>query len=263
MPAVPPASAESAIVARLRAAGCVFAEDEARLLMAEASAPEDLSTMVKRRVAGEPLEYIVGWVEFCGRRIVVEPGVFVPRRRTEFLVRKAISLMAGRSVVVDMCCGTGAIGAALLAQLPGIQVYAADTEPAAVRNARRNLSADSVFEGDLFDPLPASLRGRVDVLVVNAPYVPTAAIALMPPEARDHEPLVTLDGGHDGLDVQRRVVAAAPSWLAAGGQLLIESSNQQAPQLAEMFDHAGLNPQVAVDDNIGATIVIGHRISCR
>ncbi|MDQ2845607.1 MAG: putative protein N(5)-glutamine methyltransferase [Actinomycetota bacterium] len=259
MPALPPASAESAIVARLRAAGCVFAEEEARLLIAEASTREDLSTIVDRRVAGEPLEYIVGWVEFCGQRIVVEPGVFVPRKRTEFLVRQAISLMAERPVVVDMCCGAGAIGAALLARMPRAEMYAADIEPAAVRNARRNLPAASVVEGDLFDPLPASLRGRVDVLVVNAPYVPTAAITWMPPEARDHEPMVTLDGGHDGLDVQRRVVAAAPSWLLASGYLLIESSKQQAPQLAEIFDAAGLAPRVAEDDDIGATIVIGRR----
>lgn len=260
MPAPPPAAnAESTIVARLRAAGCVFAEDEARLLIAEAGTAEQLADMVDRRVAGHPLEYIVGWVEFCDLRIAVDPGVFVPRRRTEFLVRQAISIMVERSVIVDMCCGAGAIGAALLARIPRVEVYAADIEPAAVRNARKNLSAEKVFEGDLFDPLPASLRDRVDVLVVNAPYVPTAAIALMPPEARDYEPLVTLDGGHDGLDVQRRVVAAAPSWLAVGGHLLIETSKQQAPQLVEVFDAAGLSPRVAEDEEIGATIVIGGR----
>ena len=86
-----------------------------------------------------------------------------------------------------------------------------------------------MFEGDLFGALPAGLRGRVDVLIANAPYVPTAEIANMPPEAREHEPLVALDGGADGLDVQRRITACARDWLTPGGSLLIETSVRQAP----------------------------------
>src|SRR3954471_10190874 len=134
-------STEADLVGRLRAAGCVFAEDEARLLTTAASGPADLDAMPARRVAGDPLEHVLGWAEFCGRRIAVDPGVFVPRRRTEFLVQYAASLAGPGDVVVDLCCGSGAIGAALAAAVPGIEVHAADVDPAAVRCAWRNLPA--------------------------------------------------------------------------------------------------------------------------
>jgi release factor glutamine methyltransferase len=243
------------IVARLRAAGCVFAEDEASLLLA---APGDLDSMVARRVAGEPLEYIVGWAEFRGLRIAVDPGVFVPRRRTEFLVEQAIALASPGIVAVDLCCGSGALGTALAAAVPGISVYAADVEPAAVRCARRNVPGE-VFEGDLYSALPDSLRGRVDVLMANVPYVPTEAIEMMPPEARDHEPRVTLDGGPDGLEVFRRLVAEAPQWLAPGGSVLVETSERQAPPAVRTFENAGLAARIASDEERGATVVIAIR----
>ena len=116
-----------------------------------------------------------------------------------------------------------------------------------------------MYEGDLDAPLPAELRGRVDVVVANAPYVPTEAIALMPPEARDHEARVALDGGADGLDVQRRVAAAAPRWLAGGGHLLIETSEAQAPATAAAMTAAGLSARVARDEDLDATVVVGTR----
>ncbi|MEV4319250.1 putative protein N(5)-glutamine methyltransferase [Actinocrispum sp. NPDC049592] len=244
------------IVARLRAAGCVFAEDEAALLTA---APGDLDSMVARRIAGEPLEYIIGWVSFAGLRIFVEPGVFVPRQRTTFLVQQAIAVTPPGSVVLDLCCGSGAIGAAIAAAVP-ISLYATDIDPVAVACARRNVSGE-VFVGDLFEPLPASLRGRVNTLVANVPYVPTSAISLMPPEARDHEPHYTLDGGPDGLDIFRRVVTAAPEWLAPGGSLFIETSTEQAPSAVAALREAGLAADIAADDELGATVVIGTRAS--
>lgn len=241
------------IVSTLRAAGCVFAEDEARLLVEAASDPAELDGMVARRVAGLPLEHILGWAEFCGLRIAVDPGVFVPRRRTELLVHEAAAV-AG-AVVVDLCCGSAAVGAALAAALGPIELHAADIDPAAVRCARRNVPV--VHEGDLYAALPADLRGRVDVLAVNAPYVPTDAIAMMPPEARDHEARVALDGGADGLDVQRRVVDGASRWLAPGGHLLIETSRGQAAATAAAFTAAGLVARVAVSEELDATVVIG------
>ncbi|ANN17771.1 methylase [Amycolatopsis orientalis] len=249
------------IVARLRAAGCVFAEDEARLLSAEARTPAELDTMVERRIDGEPLEVILGWAEFRGLRIVVEPGVFVPRQRSELLVRHALTLAEPGAVVLDLCCGTGALGAAIAAELGEIRLYAADIEPAAVRCARANVAdaGGEVFEGDLYTPLPESLRGRVDLLVVNAPYVPTDAIAMMPPEARDHEPRVALDGGQDGVDVHRRVAAEAPQWLAPGGHLLIETGESQADNTAKAMAHNGFTPEVITDDDLYATIVVGVR----
>ena len=141
--------------------------------------------------------------------------------------------------------------------MPGIVPHAVDIEPAAVACARRNLGAGRVYEGDLDTPLPASLQGRVAVVVANAPYVPTNAIALMPPEARDHEPRVALDGGADGLDVQRRVAAAAPRWLAPGGSLLIETSEQQASLTAEAATAAGFVVRVERSEELDATAVVG------
>jgi release factor glutamine methyltransferase len=244
------------LVERLRAAGCVFAEDEARLLCDNARDGDDLDRMVGERVAGTPIEYVLGWAQFCGLRVAVERGVFVPRRRTEFLVSQAAALRP--SVVVDLCCGTGAIGLALRERLGAVDVHAADVDPVAVRCARRNLGAQ-VYAGDLYDALPGSLRGRVDVLAVNAPYVPTAAIATMPPEAREHEPAVALDGGADGIDVQRRIVAGACDWLAADGHLLVETSTVQAAELAAVFGRHGLRPRIVGSDELGATVVIGAR----
>jgi release factor glutamine methyltransferase len=250
-----------AVVARLRAAGCVFAEDEAGLLGAAAGSPAELDDLVARRVAGLPLEHLLGWAEFRGLRIAVAPGVFVPRRRTGFLVEQAVALAPDPAVVVDLCCGSGAVGAALLAERERVDLVAADIDPAAVACARRNVEprGGRVVEGDLDAPLPVTLRGRVDVLLANAPYVPTGAIATMPPEAREHEARVALDGGADGLDVQRRVAAAAPRWLAPGGHLLIETGEHQAPRTAAAVTAAGLDARIARDDDLDATVVIGTR----
>jgi len=245
----------SDVVARLRAAGCVFAEDEAALLLAAAVGAQ-LDALVARRVAGEPLEQVLGWAEFCGRRFVVERGVFVPRQRTRLLVREAVAVALPGAVVLDLCCGTGAVGAAVADAVGAVELHAADVDPAAVRCARANTTG-AVYCGDLYDPLPAALRGRVDVLVANAPYVPTGAIALMPPEARDHEARAALDGGTDGLDLQRRVVAGAPDWLAPGGVLLVETSGEQAPETLAAFTRAGLDARVVEDDELAGTVVVG------
>jgi release factor glutamine methyltransferase len=183
--------------------------------------------------------------------------VFVPRRRTELLVRAAIARARPQPVVVDLCCGSGAVGAALAAVLDIAELHASDVDAAAVACARQNLPDGRVHEGDLFEPLPAVLRGRVDLLVANVPYVPSDAIPLMPPEARDHEPRVALDGGPDGLDVARRVTAAAPSWLAAGGSVLFETSEAQVPAAVAAVTAAGLAPAVVTDDELGATVVVG------
>ncbi|WP_030257738.1 putative protein N(5)-glutamine methyltransferase [Streptomyces violens] len=276
-------SLRAAAVARLRATGSVFAEDEADLLLAAAGTPAALDAMVARRAAGLPLELVVGWAEFCGLRVAVAPGVFVPRRRTEFLARQAITLAtvarttargagteepeAVRPVVVDLCCGSGAVGAALAAAVPapGVELYAADIDPAAVRCARRNIptTVGEVSEGDLYEALPAAVRGRIDVLVANVPYVPTQQVGLLPPEARDHEPLVALDGGADGLDILRRVTAAAPQWLAPGGHLLVETSERQAASAAEVFRRSGLTPRVVTSEEEYATVVIGSESAAR
>ncbi|RSN61742.1 putative protein N(5)-glutamine methyltransferase [Streptomyces sp. WAC 04229] len=249
------------VVAALRTAGCVFAEDEAALLMAAARDAGELTALIDRRVSGLPLELVLGWAEFRGLRVAVAPGVFVPRRRTEFLVDEALAHAPHASVVVDLCCGSGAVGAALAAALDRPEVHAADVDPAAVRCARGNLAdaGGRVYVGDLFDALPEVLRGRVDILAANVPYVPTAEVALLPAEARDHEPLVALDGGADGLDVLRRVAAEAPRWLAPGGCLLVETSEAQAPAAVAAFTRAGMTTRVAVSEELYAHVVTGVR----
>jgi release factor glutamine methyltransferase len=229
------------------------------LLFEAARSPSELDAMVGRRTAGEPLEQVVGWAEFHGLRIAVEPGVFVPRRRTELLVRAAVARGGPRSVVLDLCCGSGALGAAVADALgDGVELHAADVDPAAVRCARRNVPG-RVYEGDLFAPLPGALRGRVDLLLCNVPYVPTGEMALLPAEARDHEPWVALDGGADGLDILRRVAAEAGRWLAPGGHLFVETSDRQAPYAVAAFTGGGLVARVATDDDQEATVVIGRR----
>lgn len=250
----------ASIVSRLRAAGCVFAEEEADLLIGAARTPGELDAMVERRAAGHPLEHVLGWAEFCGLRIEVDAEVFVPRRRTEFLVRQAAALAPERPVVVDLCCGTGALGVALASLVRVAELHAADVDPAAVGCARRNVADGRVYEGDLYDALPAELKGRVDVLLCNVPYVPTGEVGLLPSEARDHEARVALDGGADGLDVLRRVTEAAPKWLAPGGHLLFETSERQARSAVEAVSRSGLNARVAEDDEMGATVVIGTRV---
>ncbi len=269
MPAVPSTPSRLAVIARLRAAGCVFAEEEARLLFGTARTAAELVDMVESRVDGRPLEHVLGWAEFCGLRIAVDPGVFVPRRRSELLVRQAVRLAGGSGstiagpespLVVDLCCGSGAVGAAVLSRLGKGVLHAADIDAAAVSCARRNLPAGAhVHQGDLYDALPGVLRGRVDVLVVNAPYVPAGKIALLPAEARLHEPAVALDGGADGLDVARRVVEGAASWLATGGSVLVETSDRQAPELVAAFARTGLVPRVARSARLSATVVIAPR----
>jgi len=257
----------AALAARLRAAGCVFAEEEAALLLAEAveraeaegaadRAPAILTGMLERRIAGEPLEHVLGWVEFAGRRVAVAPGVFVPRRRTELLVEVAAGLVVPGDEVLDLCCGCGAIGAALVAAVPGLRLTASDIEPAAVAIARRNLPGARVVEGDFLDAVPAGLRGRLALIVGNAPYVPTDAIAFMPSEARDHEPRRALDGGPDGLDWHRRLAREAGDWLAPGGSVVVESGEDQAEVSAAAFAAAGAATRIVRDDERDATAVV-------
>jgi release factor glutamine methyltransferase len=248
-----------ALVTRLREAGCVFAEAEAQLLMSAARNASELRAMADRRAAGVPLEHILGWAAFSGLRIRVRDGVFVPRRRTELLVREAARVAPPGAVVVDLCCGSGAIGAALASTRGDIDLYATDLDPNAVACARVNLEpvGGQVFEGDLFEPLPPRLRGSLDTAVACAPYVPTAEISHMPPEARDHEPRAALDGGHDGLDVVRRIAAAAGEWLRPGGHLLVETGRGQAEDAAAAFEAAGLTARTTHDGD--ATVVTGVR----
>ena len=216
-----------------------------------------------RRVAGEPLETVLGWVEFLGRRLVVAPGVFVPRRRTELLARtalertRAVPVGTGRPVVVEMCCGVAPVAASL--EDAHAEVHASDVDAAALGCARSNAPSAALHLGDLYDALPPDLLGRVDVLAANAPYVPSDRVADMPPEARDHEPLTALDGGADGVDLHRRLAADAVRWLAPGGALLIETSPGQSALTTGAMAAAGLVTRVVADDEVGGCVAIGVR----
>ncbi len=148
----------------------------------------------------------------------------------------------------------------MLARVPSAEVHGADLDPVAVRCARRNLPAGQVWEGDLYAALPDHLRGRADVLVVNAPYVPTSAIATMPPEARDHEPRSALDGGLDGLDVHRRVAAGADAVAAAAtGSSSSRPGGSRRPRSTALLAAAGLVAEVVTDDDVGGVAVLARR----
>ena len=257
------------LVRRLRAAGCVFAEEEAALILGQAGDEAEVDRLATAREQGLPLEQVLGWAELGGVRVGLEPGVFVPRRRTELMVATAVSLgLAAHAdhdpvVLLDLCCGSGAVALAMghgLRQAGvAVAVTAADVDPVAVRCAARNLPDARVLESDLFAALPDHLRNRVDVLTANVPYVPTHALALMPREAREHEPALALDGGDDGLAVLRRVGAEAPSWLAPGGTVLFETSERQVPAAVAALAEAGLEADVRTDDDLGAVVVLGAR----
>ncbi|MGV9710301.1 putative protein N(5)-glutamine methyltransferase [Gordonia sp. NPDC003424] len=245
---------------RLRSAGCVFAEDEADLLVTQAGDEAELDLLVSRRLDGTPLEVIVGWTSFAGLRVEVAAGVFIPRQRTQFLVEVAAGLVGPGATVVDMCCGSGAIGLAIAHAVPGIDLHACDVDPTAVRCAARNLVdvGGHVYCGDLFSPLPDRLRGATDLVVANAPYVPTDEIAFMPPEARDHEPRHTLDGGPEGIDIHRRIADEVTDWLRPGGHVLIETGRGQAPLTEAALAHSGATATTVTSDELFATVVVGR-----
>ena len=249
------------VAARLRAAGCVFAEEEAALLLE--AAPDDpprLEALIRAREQGKPLEQLVGWVAFSGLRLEVGPGVFVPRVRTELLAEQSLARLSARAVVLELCCGVAAVAAVLARSADLAELYAADIDPRATRIARHNLRGRAtVLTGDLYDPLPPTLRGRVDLIAANAPYVPTSQIAFMPREARDHEPAAALDGGPDGADVHRRIIRDAPDWLAPGGWLLIETGREQSSLTTAAMSDAHLETEVITDDERAATVVAGRR----
>lgn len=207
----------STLVDRLRALGCVSAEAEADELLADRPDDATLAARLDRRSRGEPLEWIVGRFDFGGRRYVIDEGVYVPRPHTELLAERAARLLGVAGRMVDLCCGAGAVAAHVAAELPSALVLGVDVDPVAVRCARAN--GVRAVVGDLGSPL---VSDRFDVVTAVAPYVPTAAITLLPADVQRHEPRQALDGGADGLVVVRRVVADAARLLRPGGRLLIE-----------------------------------------
>jgi release factor glutamine methyltransferase len=207
------------VVARLRAAGSVFAEDEAALLGGD-------EALIARRVAGERLEHVLGWAEFCGLRIEVDQGVFIPRAQTEALAERAAALQP--RVALDLFAGSGAIACVVKQRNPDARVVAAELDRVALACAARNCERYGVelVASDVDADIPDHLAGRVDVLTANVPYVPTGELPFVP---HDGEPDSALDGGSDGNDWVRRVRAIAPRWLRPGGTVLIERPEADGP----------------------------------
>jgi release factor glutamine methyltransferase len=203
-------------VERLRAAGCVFAEDEARLL-------GDREDLIERRIAGERLEHVLGWVDFAGLRLRVDPGVFIPRPPTAALAIEAAALAP--TVAVDLFSGCGAIAAVVADRNPAARVVAAELH---VTDCLRANVAE-VVASDVDAGVPVELEGRVDVLTANVPYVPTAELPYAP---HDGEPDHALDGGVDGLRWLRIVITeCAPRWLRDGGTVFVEAARHQVAAL--------------------------------
>lgn len=245
----------SDVTAQLRSAGCVFAEEEAALLLGAAADDAELSALVARRVTGEPLEHLLGFVEFKGARYRLGPGVFIPRQRSALLVEEAVR--RGGTRILDLCCGCGALGLAAHARLGG-ELVAVDISPAAIEYARAN-GVENALLGDLFAPLSDGYRHAFDLIIANAPYVPRASLAEMPRESRQFEPVATVDGGIDGMDVQRRVLTTAAEWLAPGGVLLTETSRAQENALAHEARRRGWTVSLVSDTDRGASILVAQR----
>lgn len=233
---------------RLRAAGCVFAEDEAAALVEAFGAPEELEVAVARRESGEPLEYVVGYARFDGLRIRLLPGVFVPRPRAEPLVWAAsreLRRRRGAARALDLGCGSGALAAALAARAGFAEIIATDIDPRAVQCARLNAArwAYTVLSGDWFCGLPAECRAGFNVVVAYLPHVPAADLAGLPRDYREAEPGLSVHGGPDGLDPLRRVLTDLEGWLAVDGVFLTLLGARQLDDAASFAGALGLSAE--------------------
>ena len=236
-----------ALVASLSSAGFIAAADEVEELLAcVAGDVGRAGALVRRRLAGEPLAWITGTTRFCDVQIGVDPGVYVPRWQSEPLVRRACARLPANGAAIDLCTGSGAVAKVLVTARPGARVVASDVDEHAVACASAN--GVEAYRGDLFSPLPVSLRARVDVVVGVVPYVPTPALQFLPRDTLAWEAPRSYDGGPDGTDVLRRVLAGAPRFLRPGGGLLLELGGEQADALGDDLARLGyVDVEVLVD----------------
>jgi release factor glutamine methyltransferase len=219
---------------RLRAAGCVAADEEADELLAAASDRATLEAWIRRRERGEPLAWITGTLLFCGHQVRVDPGVYVARLQSEELARRAAALLAEGSRAADLCTGAGAIAVHLMSAVPRARVVGLDVDIASAVCARSNGIPTVV--GDLDEPLGAR---AFDMVTAVAPYVPSGELRLLPADVQTYEPRRALDGGDDGLDLVRRIVHAASRLLRPGGWLLTELGGDQDRLLAKALAMSG------------------------
>jgi release factor glutamine methyltransferase len=235
---------------RLSAAGFLAADEEAsELLQCSNGDPVDLESRIKRRLQGEPLAWITGFTTFCGMKILVDSGVYVPRWQSQPLARRAAKRLPQRGVAVDLCTGSGAIARTLLAEKPYARVTGTDIDERAVSCARSN--GVEALCGDLFAPLSLDLEGRVDVIIGVVPYVPTQSMPLLPRDTLDFESPLSYDGGSEGLDVLRRVLEGSHRFLRPGGALFVEVGGQQAVVLQDDLLRLGFEDVVVLFDDDG------------
>lgn len=233
-----PERVRARVVQALERGGFLSPGAEADALIAAADERGgSLDELLDRRLGGEPLAWITGSVRFCGIRLLVHPGVFVPRPHTEILATRASSLLPHDGVAIDLCTGSGAVAAVLAAAHPRAQLLATDDDPLAVACARAN-GIDARL-GDLDGPLPRSLRGLVDVVTAVVPYVPTGELHLLPRDVLAHEPRHALDGGDDGTAMLMRAADAAARLLRPGGNALLELGGTQANAVAARVRELG------------------------
>jgi release factor glutamine methyltransferase len=227
-----------ALTAVLADAGFVAADEEAAELVAAAAGDaEVLDALVARRLTGEPLAWITGSVLFCGVEVRIDHGVYVPRWQTEQLARRAIERLPPDGTAIDVCTGSGAVAKTLMTRRPGARVVATDVDQRAVACARAN--GVEVYRGDLLQPLPADLRGVVDVVVAVVPYVPTLDLPLLQRDTFAFETPLSYDGGPDGTELLRRAASDSRRFLRGGGALLLELGGRQAHLLGEELAAAG------------------------
>jgi release factor glutamine methyltransferase len=234
----------------LARAGFIAAEEEAAELTLRAGGDRGLlESLLERRLTGEPLAWITGKTTFCGIEIAIDPGVYVPRWQSEPLARRAARRLGVDGVAIDLCTGSGAVAKTIMAARPAAGVFASDLDPRAVACARRN--GVDAYPGDLFDPIPPTLAGSVDVVVGVVPYVPTADLPLLQRDTFSFESPLSYDGGPDGTDVLRRVIRESPRFLRRGGALLLELGGKQAQALGEDLASLGYREVTLLYDEEG------------
>ncbi|MBI2237707.1 MAG: peptide chain release factor N(5)-glutamine methyltransferase, partial [Actinobacteria bacterium] len=216
---------------------------------------------------GEPVQFIKGYAEFRGLRLIARPGVFVPRDSTEFLAEQAIRRLRGRRepVALDLATGGGTVALAVVNEVPRASVYGTDVSAEAValarRNARRLALRAHFVTGDLFSGLPRGLAGRVDVITLHPPYVGRRELRHLPEEIKRFEPVHTLtDRSPDGLGLVERAVVEAIGWLAPRGWLLIEVSPDRSRAVAALMRRAGYRDVRSTKGGLAVTrVLVGRR----
>jgi release factor glutamine methyltransferase len=239
--------------------GCKPLEVYFKTLSADQS--EELDALVQRAEQGEPVQYIVGHVDFRGLEIHCDPRALIPRPETELLVEEVLRVVEnGSSVkIADVCTGTGCIALALLNELPLAEVVAVDLSEEALDLAREN--AERLNLTGRFIPVQGNLlagfeNNSLDVVVSNPPYILSDVCQTLDPSVRDHEPMLALDGGEDGLDLIRPLVAQAAAVLKSGGGLFLEIGYDQGESAAQCLREAGFSSVRAIQDYAGLDRIV-------